>query len=204
MSSQQSKELAAVRKFVWGLAYPDEDERHEAPDDVFVAVDTALNRVEELVEENRLLRRRVDELEGELQMALDAAGAVESGARADGGPKKIEIARWKSRNELIRQAGERPDLRNPATGAVVQNKSATVDVSKVQDMATPEHDLKWQTVVDAWKSLARNWDCFEVVKPDDGRKQLRIVKDPPESLVRMVETDLDRDDLIKRLVDGRE
>lgn len=201
MSSQQSKEFAAVRKFIWSLAYPDEDERREAPDDIFVAVKEALGRVAALEEENERLREKLMGVETDVSMALDASGAVDSGARADGGPTKKEIAGWKSRNELIVQAAERPDLRTNGGGSV-QNKAASVDVGKVQEMARPEHDLKWQTVVDAWDSIARNWECFEVETPDGGRKQLRLVADPPESLVRMVEADVDRSDLVKRLVDG--
>jgi hypothetical protein len=202
MSAQESKELAAVRKFIWSLAYPDEEERREADDDVFVAVEEALGRVADLEEENERLREKLADVETDATMALDASGAVDGGVRADGGPTKKEVAGWKSRNELIREAAGRPDLTNPATGAVVQNNAASVTVGKVQDMARPEHELEWQTVADAWSMLARNWSCFETANPDDGRKQLRLVEDPPESLVRMVEADLDRDDLVKRLVDG--
>lgn len=170
----------------------------------FAKISQLSARVEELEDELEQEREQRKEAERLAQTALGVANSVDDGDRADGGgPKKVDVAKNTARNYLVREAAQKPAQRNPATGAEVENNVASVSVSKVREMAEPEHDLKWQTVMDGWRKLAQNWDCFWI---DDksGEKRLLIGEQPPEAMIRAAELDLGRNDLAKRLVGEEE
>lgn len=128
----------------------------------------------------------------------DAATAVARArtARSDGGETtKKEIAKRKTRNELVRST------------VTNWNKSdgSGVTVSAVQDMAKPQTKLNYQTVKDAWDDLTMEWGAIIVTDGEDGAKRAIIKHEAlTRELVAVVEDDLGRDDLTKELISRRE
>lgn len=188
-------DVVRLRKVVYRLAdidTTDEDTSVSFGD----ATNTAIERIETIEE-------RLDEIEEKSDTALGVARAIDTGARGDGGPSKIERARMLSRNEVIRQTATQASVFNDTEGKRIEHVVGSVSNSDVQDMAKPQAELKWQTIDDAWRDLCRDWECFTI---DDSRATktltLTSVDEIPRELVRVVEADLDRDDLAKRLVGG--
>lgn len=178
-------EEVILRKFVYGLADADGDV------DVLTAVEQAIDRLDELEAENRRLRQRVEEAERKSSNALGVAKAHDDGVRADGSPSKVEQARLKARNELVRKT------LLGSTGT----EGAQVTVAEVQDMCRPELDVKYQTVKDAFAHLTSKWDTFTLGETADGNRSLQCAEDAlRHDLVGAVEEDLGRDDLTKRLI----
>lgn len=188
MSEQQRKELAAVRRLVFALAYPDEDERHEADASLFDAVDETIARVNKLEEENQRLREKLDDVEEIADTAYGIAGETSDGARTDGGPSKQKRAELLSRNEVVRDA---------ITGKA---EGGSVTAGEVKSMARPETNLYHKQVTRAWEKLVEKWPPFRYERPDDNTDRLKVNRDDlSEDLVRVVERDLGRDDLVEKL-----
>lgn len=134
------------------------------------------------------VEERLDEVDSSVETAIGLA-TVDS---KSGSGEKIGIARDIAKNFLVKTAALKDD---PYNNPKISNP-------KVQEMAEPEEELKWQTVDDAWKDLAHQWDCFAIKSTDKG-KRLELVETPSKPLIRAVERNLGRDDLAKRLV-GRD
>lgn len=175
--------LIAFRKFINELAGT-----ADATDvGVMEATYRALDTVDTLRAENRELRERVEKTERVADTALQIANKE---AESDDSITKKRHALLKSRNELVRRAAI----------DVSESAGSGVSVSDVQDMAKPEVTLYRQTVSDAWNDLVRNWDCFCVGTGDSGTQRLLVEKsDISAELVHVVEHDLGREDLAKRL-----
>lgn len=177
------KERAAIRRLIYRLAGYGSD--HPPPDEytIFDAVDDALDRFEELEE----LETQIEENTNMVASALSRVNEIAS----DDDLTKKRAALLKSRNELVKRA--------------ILDTSATngygLTTSDVVTMAKPEIKLYHQTIIDAWDELESSWLCFEQGQNADGNKRLRIDSGAiPEDLARIVEQDLDRDDLAKRLL----
>lgn len=190
-------DVVRLRKFVYRLAGVDTTD-----EDTSVSFDEAMTHAVERLER---IDERLEEIEEKSDTALGVARVVDDGTRSDGGPSKIDRARHLSRNEVIRQTATSGMSWNDMKSkhAKIEHRCGSVTNGDVQDMAKPETELKWQTIDDAWTALCRDWECFTV---DDSKdpKQLTItsVDAIPRELVRVVEQDLDRDDLAKSLVGG--
>lgn len=145
------------------------------------------------------IAERVTRLENEMDRVDRNAETARTVAerRAQPGDKvpKKELARLKSRNELLRKlAVDRSST-----------KGTSILASDVQEMAKPETKLNYQTVYDAWDDLQTNWDAFSRTANEEGTKVLHVEKDALEpGLVKTVETALERDDLSKRLLSRAE
>jgi hypothetical protein len=137
---------------------------------------------------------QIDDLDERLDLAeQDVATALAtSQARSDGGePTKKEIALRETRNELVRKA---------ATGTG-KSDGVGVTASDVQQMGRPKVELAYQTVKDAWHELAQRWDAIVVTNGEDGTRRAKLMRDEvTRELVAVVEDDLGRDDLTKRLI----
>lgn len=204
MSIERSTESAALRKLVFTLAYPDEEERMDGPDDLFQAVSDAIERVAELESELEETRQMLAETNQRSKRALEVANTVDDGRRSDGGPQKIDVARWTSRDELIRQTADGKNAGAKNVHGDATDQVGSITVGEVRRMCRPEHDLKWQTVRDSWSQLVRRYDAIYVDADGD---ELRLKTDPDaidEALVEVVSESLDRSDLNKLLVGGRE
>lgn len=188
-------EWAAVCKLVNQMAGY---EPGELPDD-----HTMMDTVEEAVERlNKLeaLEERVAAAESTSEAALGMARAIDDGDDA----QDVDVARWTSRNYLVKEAAEKGKQRNPMTGHEWTDAKVAVTNREVRDMAEPEHDLAWQTVQNAWNKLEQSWDCFEQKNREDSEKVLRLTEVPPDPVIEAAEHDLGRDDLAKRLVGGKD
>lgn len=187
-----SLEMAMLRRLLYrlgGVSVTEETSLVEA-------TNNAIGRIEEL-------EQRLDDIDEKSDTALGVARAIDTGTRGDGGPSKIERARMLSRNEVIRQTATQAKVFNDTEGKRIEHRIGSVSNSDVQDMAKPQAELKWQTIDDAWRDLAQKWSCF-TINDEMETKTLTLtnVDDIPRELVRVVERDLDRDDLAKRLVGG--
>lgn len=186
--SDRPKELAAVRKLVFALAYPDEDERYENDPGLFDAVEKTIARVNGLEEENQRLREKLDDVEQTATTAYGIAGATSDGARADGGPSKQKRAELLSRNEVVRRA---------ITGS---QDGGAVTANEVKKMARPETSVGNKQVYRAWEKLEEKWPALVYNRREEDLNRLQVdVDDLTSDLVRVVERDLDRDDLADRL-----
>lgn len=161
-------------------------------DAVFNKLNDLADRVETLeadLEEERRKRKAAEDL---AETALGIANELDTGARGDGGPSKVDQARFATRNELVRQASKR-------------GGKAAITTSKAKDLCRPELDPAWQTVMDAWTKLTEQWSAFSLERREDKDHRLKFdVAHVDESLVRAVERDLGEDGLTKLLVGGRD
>jgi hypothetical protein len=139
--------------------------------------------------------RMEDELDRIDRVAETARQTADRNAKRGDSVSKKDIARLKSRNEVVRKlAIDRSNTRG-----------ASVTASDVQEMAKPNTKLNYQTVYDAWDDLAMKWDGCSRTTNEEGTKVLHLSKaDLTSSLVKTVEADLDRDDLSKRLLSRAE
>lgn len=132
------------------------------------------------------LEEAVEEADRAAQTALTTA---EKGAKPGDSGSKKDVAKSKSRNELLRRL-----VNTPGT-------TQSIKVPEVQDMAKPEIVVHYQTVKDAWDELESDWDAFSRGENENGNNVLRVVQDDLEpALVKTVESALGRDDLTKRLI----
>ncbi|QCC47431.1 hypothetical protein [Halobellus limi] len=151
-----------------------------------------LEKVEELEEENEQLRQDLEEVKRTADTAYGVAGETSDGARADGGPSDQKRAEWLSRNEVVRRA---------ITG---NQDGGAVTATEVKSMARPETELYNKQVSRAWASLAQRWTALEYERRDDKLNRLKVrADDLSDDLVRVVERDLDRDDLVEKLEEKR-
>jgi hypothetical protein len=158
---------------------------------LFRKVSDLADRVETLEEELDEERRKRKAAEDIAETALGIANELDNGARGDGGPSKVDRARLATRNELVCQAAR-------------TNGKASVTTSKVRAMCRPEDDLKWQTVIDAWRNLDEQWSAFELEERDEKEHRMKFDANQVDTaVVRAVERDLGEDGLTKRLVGGR-
>lgn len=132
---------------------------------------------------------RLDQLETDIEAVDDATqtaiGLATASPETDHG-EKTSVAKTVARNKLVKA---RAEVGQSYSKAELTNR-------QVREMAEPEHDLAWQIVDNAWTSLTKNWECFEV--DDSGEeKTLVLTETPPKPLVKAVERDLGRDDLAK-------
>jgi len=147
-----------------------------------------LERVDEFEEENEQLRAELKKVKQTADTAYGLAGATSDGARADGGPSKQKRAELLSRNEVVRRA---------ITGS---QDGGAVTVGGVKQMARPETKVGNKQVYRAWEKLAEKWPALEYNRREDQLNRLQVdVDDLTDDLVRVVERDLDRDDLVDRL-----
>ena len=131
----------------------------------------------------------VDERLEEIKDVAETAQALAKSESGGDGVNKTQEARELSRNELVRRAA----IGAPAWGGI------TITVSDVQDMAKPKLEIRHQLVDNAWGQLVEKWDCFERTTAD-GNKALKVNKSEISTdLARLVEHDLDRDDVVQRL-----
>jgi len=177
----------------------DPDELVEALVGLSATVDDLKTLVHTSIEKRKALEDRVEELEAEnarlrdqledVDRVADQAMTVASRGHDPDSRSKTAVAKHLTRNELVRRC---------ATGGAAQDRPVTI--SKVQEMANPEHELAWAIVDRAWSKLREEWPAFrETMK--DGQKALTLKpSDVSESLARTVERDLGRDDLAKRFV----
>lgn len=167
---------------------------------LFNQISQLKDEVQDLREENERLREDLEAAESVAETALGVARAVED----DGGDTpKVDVARLKTRNYLLREAAKNCIQRDSVTGKKHRNIDASVTTSKVKEMAKPEVSLNWQSIVDSWGKLEESWDCFEEGTNRNGDRALKLVDEPPEPMVRAVERDLDDladGELTKRLV----
>jgi hypothetical protein len=127
----------------------------------------------------------LEEVRGIAETAHALAQSETSGSEVN----KTEKARQLTRNELVRRA---------ATGAPAWG-GITLSVGDVQDMAKPGLEIRYQLVDNAWGDLVETWECFERTTAD-GNKALKISKkEISRDLARLVEHDLERDDVVQRL-----
>jgi TolA-binding protein len=152
-----------------------------------------LEQVEELKEENEQLRQDLEEVEQTAATAYGLAGETSDGARADGGPSDQKRAEWLSRNEVVRRA---------VTG---NQRGGAVTATEVKSMARPETDLFNKQVTRAWSTLAQKWPELEYERRNDKLNRIRVDADNlSDELVRVVERDLDRDNLLEELEKKRQ
>lgn len=151
--------------------------------------DTATDTVEESLN----IFDRVNEIEQEMdEMSRTARAAVAaSDARADGsGPTKKELAMKEGRNKLVT---------NAATSTAKKQK---IKFARIQDNVD-KTDVRYQTVKDAANELVAKWDAIEKTKDESGEWVLTLQENEiSKELVYVVENDLGRDDLTKRLISG--
>jgi hypothetical protein len=151
-----------------------------------------LEQVEELQEENAELREELEAVESTAETAYGIAGETADGARADGGPSDQKRAEWLSRNEVVRRA---------ITG---NQKGGAVTATEVKSMARPETELYNKQVSRAWSTLAQKWPALEYERRNEKLNRLKVdADDLSDDLVRVVERDLDRDDLLDKLEEKR-
>lgn len=188
MSDEKAMDIA-LRKLVTTLGSADEETE--------IGIVEATYRTLHVIED---LGQRVAELEDQMERvdrdAQAARTVADRKAKQGSGTSKKDLARIKSRNELLRAAAM---SRSGRVGP------SSVTVGDVQQMARPDHKLYYQTVKDAWEELESDWDAFAVTENENDEKVLRMLPDQlEEALVKTVESDLGRDDLTKRLISGRE
>jgi hypothetical protein len=151
-----------------------------------------IEKVEELEDENEQLRQELEDVKQTADTAYGLAGETSDGARADGGPSDQKRAEWLSRNEVVRRA---------ITG---NQKGGAVTATEVKSMARPETELYNKQISRAWGSLAQKWTPLEYERRDDKLNRLKVTADDlPDDLVRVVERDLGRDDLLEQLEEKR-
>jgi len=147
-------------------------------------VDDLADRVEDLETENERLREELAEAEATTKAAFRAA---KQGQDAD--KTQTQVAHDHTRNLLVTRA------LNGATGT-----DRPVTVAQVREKAKPEYNLNWQTVRNAWDNLLDDWPQFyETVKDGDQAISVRT-SDVTLPLVKLVQADLERDDLTNRFV----
>jgi TolA-binding protein len=152
-----------------------------------------LEKVEELEEENEQLRQDLEDVEQTATTAYGLAGETADGARADGGPSDQKRAEWLSRNEVVRRA---------VTG---NQKGGAVTATEVKSMARPETELYNKQVSRAWSTLAQKWPELEYQRRNDKLNRIKVdADDLSDELVRVVERDLDREDLLDELKKKRQ
>ena len=152
-----------------------------------------LEKVEELEEENEQLREDLEKVKQTADTAYGLAGETADGARADGGPSDQKRAEWLSRNEVVRRA---------VTG---NQKGGAVTATEVKSMARPETELYNKQVTRAWSTLAEKWPALEYERRNDKLNRLKVdAEGLSDDLVRVVERDLDRDDLLEKLEEKRQ
>jgi len=160
-------------------------------DDLQLSVDVLIERVND--SENR-----IDELESEVshlreqatEAEVTAKGAYRAANQGQADQKsKTQIAHDITRNLLVAKAArDAPAADRPVT------------VADVREKARPDHDLRWQTVRNAWDGLLEKWPQFYETA-DDGDQAVSIRPDEVSpALAKTVQADLDRDDLAKRFV----
>lgn len=134
-------------------------------------------------------REPMEDVLEEVQEVAETAHALAQSENGGGEVNKTARARELTRNELVRRAANGA----PAWGGI------TLSVGDVQDMAKPDLEIRYQLVDNAWGDLVEKWDCFERTT-SDGNKALKISKkEISRDLARLVEHDLDRDDVVQRL-----
>jgi len=134
---------------------------------------------------------RIGDIEGDIEdLQRETKAAVASSrARVDGGnPSKKEIAKTAMRNKLITNAAKK-------TG-----RKHKLQLSQVDEIVT-KVDLAYQTVKDAAKELSVQWDAFDRRKDESGNWIVALdEQEVSNELVYLVEDDLERTDLTKRLI----
>lgn len=150
-----------------------------------------VNELEELVAD---LQIDVQQAQQTATNALGVARATDTGIRADGSPSKVDVARMTARNELVKRA--LIDRSSSAGGGIT--------VGEVQQMCRPEHEMAYQTVKDAFGDLVEKWDGMVNGENEAGKRAVMVdTKRLTKELVGVVEEDLGRDDLTKRLISRR-
>jgi len=182
-------EVVALRKILYTVARGGEELSEDTVDlGPIEAAGAFIDRIDELETHVEALENDVELIEQEAATALGVANEVDDGARSDGGPSKQKRAELLSRNEVVRRA---------ITG---DTKGGGVTVKAVKSMARPETELYHKEVTRAWRQLAQKWEPFRVDDPEDKVQMLKAdAADLTAELVRVVERDLDRDDLLDQL-----
>ncbi|AKU06510.1 hypothetical protein [Haloferax gibbonsii] len=197
-------EVVAFRKLLNTLAVPDDEERMDTdlgPIDAANRIVDRLDRLEHELEQEREARKRAEQL---AEDALAMAEQIDDGRRPDGGPSKKEVAMRISRDEVIVQTAKGKNAGPRNAGGKRADQIGSVSNSEVQAMARPQHDLRWQSVDDAWTDLVSSFEAFHV---DESGEEKRLTVNPElltGSLVRTVERSVGRSDLAKRLVGDSE
>lgn len=147
-------------------------------------VDALVDRVDELEAENERLREQNAELESKTKAALRSAHTDATGEKS-----KTQVAVDMTRNILVTKV---------ANGCGSSDRPVTI--SRIQDKASPDYQLAWSLVDNAWGNLQEQWPQFYETKKN-GQKALSVRPDEiSPSLAYAVQTDLGRDDLAKRFV----
>ncbi|MDS0243954.1 MULTISPECIES: hypothetical protein [unclassified Haloferax] len=194
MTDGPDLEKIAMRKVLYRLAGYGEGDTPPDDYDALDAAADAIATIDELEDENRQMRERLEEVERKASNAMGAAKASDNGARADGGPGKKDKARLAARNELVKRC-----LLDASSSA-----GGSLTVGEVQTMLRPGTDVAYQTVKDAMNDLASRWQAIYLGENENGTRALKVKRDClDEDLVGAVEVDLDRDDLTKRLISHR-
>ena len=138
------------------------------------------DRIEELEEENEQLRAEIE------QATNGAKAAIKSAKQHNGGVNKTAWAKETTRNVLITKA---------AQGAALTQRHVTS--AYLKERAQPDFEIYHQQIQNGWEQLTTEWDCFYQTEKD-GRQAMNVRKEQvPESLVALVQNDLERDDLTK-------
>lgn len=147
--------------------------------------------IEDEVESARNYFDRLGDIESEMsELQRDTRVAVASTrARVDGGnPSKKDIAKTTMRNKLVTNA------------ATKSGRKHKLQLSQVDEIVT-KVNLNYQTVKDAAKDLAAERDGFDRRKDESGNWIIALdTEHLSNEIVYLVEEDLERDDLTKRLI----
>jgi hypothetical protein len=125
----------------------------------------------------------------EVHETAATAAAVAKDRRADGGETtKVDIAKALARDEVVRRCLVDDSV----------DGDAAIPATKVQELARPQHELKYQTVKDALREVRDTWpELYVKQKP----RRLYLEKAQlSRECVLAVEESLGRDDLTKRLI----
>lgn len=189
--SLDEKEVVAVRKILYRVAAGEISDKNKDLGPI-EAANQFIDRVDKLEQQVEELETELEMIEQDASTALGVANETSDGARADGGPSDQKRAEWLSRNEVVRRA-------------ITGNRSGgAVTATEVKSMARPETELFNKQVYRAWGNLATKWQALEYERRDDDPNRLKANADAlAKDLVRVVERDLGRDDLIEQLEEKR-
>lgn len=186
-------EVVALRKILYRVAAgefrgPGASDTDLGP---IEAANTFIDRIEDLQQQIETLENDLELVEQQAATAVGVANEVDDGTRSDGGPSKQKRAELLARDEVVRRA---------ITG---NTKGGGVTAKAVRSMARPETELYHKEVTRAWRKLEQKWAAFRVDESEDGVNMLKAdAADLSDDLVRVVEQNLDRDDLLDKLGAG--
>lgn len=126
---------------------------------------------------------KIDGLRDDVAVAIATAKARADGSGQD---TKVEIAKTIARNEVVRRAAKEP------------GQNSRVKATKVQDLASPKHELAYQTVKDALRDLKQDYRELRV-RTDPRALELAVDKVTRE-LTAVADQDLADVEATKRLI----